>query len=218
MTEDSFIFEYLKNAYGKNGVIAKQFNSIFEILDVDKILAMDAFYEIYSTPNHPAFLEDYAHYKDNDNQKKIHTPYQELIESLILKFPSSVVERLAFSYIFYDITVAKIQHLGRKISKKEIILALENIEVISFDLGAFMQCMTTPNIYYKQKDLKQSIQAMGGITRSRKYQAIKKQIFHDWNSSTYHSYAQCAKKHADIHQLSTKTIEKWLSKEFSKPK
>ncbi|MDV2440225.1 hypothetical protein QR665_12205 [Acinetobacter gerneri] len=212
MIKNDFIFNYLKSAYSENGSISSQFDNIIKVLQVDKNQAIDAFYEIYSTEKHPIIDED-PFYKNY-----FHEPSHTLIEHLCSKAPIDNVDRLAISYIVFDITKEKIQHYGKKLSVEDINLALNNIELINFDLGAFIQSINNHTISPQKNDLKRSIQALGGITRSRKYQAIKKQIFYDWNSSNYHSYAQCARKHAEIHQLSTKTIENWLSKEFSKPK
>lgn len=211
MKNDFFIIDYLKNSYSEFGDISKQFDNIFKTLKLNKKEAINAFYEIYSTDCHPALYADYR------NQEVSHLASTKLIQNLASIVPPNTLERLAFSYIIYDITKEKIKYFNKKLSTEDINLALKNIEIANFDIGAFMQCINSQSLSIQKKDLKQSIQALGGLTRSRKYQAIKIKIFNDWNTSNYHSYAECARKHAVIHELSTKTIESWLSKEFSKP-
>lgn len=212
MISNFFIVEYLKKSYCAFGRMSQQFDNIFRILEVNRNEVIDAFYEIYSTDFHPALYTDYI------NIDSIHFPSTKLIQNLASIVPLANLERLAFTYIIYDITKEKITYFNENLSVNDINLALENIEVINFDIGAFMQSINTKIDYIQENDLKQSIQALGGLTRSRKYQVIKKQIFNDWNISNYHSYAECARKHSVIHRLSTKTIESWLSREFSKPK
>lgn len=209
MANVSFIINYLKNTYSEYGSISQQFDHIFEFLQVDKNEAIDAFYEIYSTESHPALYPSYE--KD-----ACHFSSVKLIQRLTSIAPPNNIDRLAISYIIYDITKEKIQHLNKKLTNDDINLALKNIEVINFDLGVFMQCINAQMLSTYRNDLKKSIQALGGLTRSKKYQTIKNTIIKDWKASSYHSYAECARKHAVIHGLSTKTIEKWLSDEFKK--
>ncbi|WP_180024068.1 hypothetical protein [Acinetobacter sp. YH1901134] len=211
MAIDLFIINYLKKTYGENGNISKQFENIFRTLDIDKNQAIDAFYEVYSTGNHPAL------FKDTSDKELVEFPSTKILRRFLSIAPPINIQRLALAYIVAEITIAKILQLNTRMNLDDIHLALKNIEVINLDLGAFIQCIDAKPLNNQEKNLKQSIQALGGLTRSRKYQILKKQIFNDWNISNYHSYAECARKHAGIHSLSTKTIESWLSKEFSKP-
>ena len=208
MENISFIMNYLKNTYSEHGNISQQFDHIFEVLEVNKTKAIDAFYEIYSCESHPGLYP-------SSEKDLCHVPSFKLIKSLTSIAPPNNIDKLAISYIVYDITKEKIHYLN-KITNDDINDALKNIEIINFNLGIFMQCINSQLLSAYQSDLKKSIQALGGLTRSKKYQKIKKTIINDWNTSSYHSYAECARKHAVIHGLSTKTIEKWLSDEFKK--
>ncbi|GEM_PF-2341845 len=208
MINDDTIVNYLKNAYGEHGNFSKRMSFIFETLKVDKVLAIDAFYEIYSQ-------EDY--FDKPLEYRYIYMPSYAKLRNLTMNISDYVFDRLAFSYVIHDITKEKIFYKN-KLDTEDINLALENLEVGNFHLGAFIQCIIKENYSLQNEDLNKSIQALGGLTRARKYQAIKKQIFNDWKSGAFHSYAECARRYSERHKLSTKTIENWLSKEFSTTK
>jgi len=63
-----------------------------------------------------------------------------------------------------------------------------------------------------------SIHSLGGTSRAKKYEALKGEVFKKWKIGRFHSYAECAREYAVKYGLSTKTVESWLSKEFSKAK
>ncbi len=71
-----------------------------------------------------------------------------------------------------------------------------------------------------EKTTKQERQAQskGGQERAKKYEEQKSIIFEEWGKGSFHSYAACARHFANQFNLSTKTIENWLSEKYSQTK
>lgn len=71
-----------------------------------------------------------------------------------------------------------------------------------------------------EKTTKQERQAQskGGQERAKKYEEQKNIIFEEWEKGSFHSYAACARHFANQLGLSTKTIENWLSENYSQTK
>ena len=71
-----------------------------------------------------------------------------------------------------------------------------------------------------EKTTKQERQARskGGQERAKKYEEQKNIIFEEWEKGSFHSYAACARHFANQLGLSTKTIENWLSENYSQTK
>ncbi|MDM1758479.1 hypothetical protein HX127_13080 [Acinetobacter sp. 256-1] len=61
-------------------------------------------------------------------------------------------------------------------------------------------------------------QSKGGQARAKKYEEQKNIIFEEWEKGSFHSYAACARHFANQLGLSTKTIENWLSENYSQTK
>jgi hypothetical protein len=62
-------------------------------------------------------------------------------------------------------------------------------------------------------------QSKGGQIRAEKYYSEPKSaIYEAWEKGGFHSYAACAKHFANEFNLSTKTIERWLTKKYSPTK
>lgn len=58
-------------------------------------------------------------------------------------------------------------------------------------------------------------QSKGGKIRAERYKKQKSIIFEAWEKRQFHNYAECARHFANQLDLSTKTIETWLSKRYS---
>lgn len=111
-------------------------------------------------------------------------------------------------YFLYD---------SEDIRSNNICYAIDSIEKIYSVIGvAYSELIRTNELHFRPSD--KSIHSLGGEGRSKKYKLYKDEIIKEWEKGGFHSYAECARKYTEKYNLSTKTIEGWLSKNFSKLK
>lgn len=214
MDVENFLTKHLIQIYSKHGVIAERINRIFITLNVDKNLAIDAFFEIYAQPE---YFDRSMEYKSTC------MPSYAKLKQSIPYLPDHHLDRLAFAFILYDLTYNRLHCpisdlYNYRLAKQDAILALDNVAIINFDLGIVIEYLRHPYISESEEQARSSIHALGGISRSKKYEVMKIKIYRDWELNPSSSYALFAREHANKYQLSTKTIESWLSQKFSKPK
>lgn len=61
-------------------------------------------------------------------------------------------------------------------------------------------------------------QSIGGQTRAEKYDEPRIAVYEAWEKGLFHSYAACARHFANEFNLSTKTVENWLTNKYSRTK
>lgn len=61
-------------------------------------------------------------------------------------------------------------------------------------------------------------QSIGGQTRAEKYDKPRIAVYEAWEKGLFHSYAACARQFANEFNLSTKTVENWLTNKYSQNK
>lgn len=199
----------LKSLYDINGTLLNSFFGLFEILGIDdEPLIHKALLDIYKKS--PSYISNIENYFDDD------TNSIDLNEYSKIKLDTSFYERISDAYTTFFACYYYLNQ-AHQITSGDLMFTIESTDRIYSDLGRVYAHIMGSDIFIKQFS-KHDIHSLGGESRAKKYNNIKDEIFKEWKSGSFYSYAQCAKKHAEIHQLSTKTIEKWLSKEFSKPK
>lgn len=214
MDIDNFLIKHLVQTYSEKGIISERINKIFIKLNVDKNLAINAFFEMYG---YPEYFERTLEYKIANMPS-----YSKLIQS-IQYLPEHYLDRLAFAFILYDLTYNRLHYPSQgkynyKLIERDIRLALDNISIINFDLGIVFEYLNEPAIGEAKEKIKSPIHALGGLSRAKKYEVVKLRIYRDWELNPSSSYAEFARKYSEKYNLSTKTIENWLSRKFSKPR
>ena len=115
----------------------------------------------------------------------------------------------------WDINRSRLEY-SENLLDIDILTALDSGITISYNLGLFSECINKALISQSKDTEKKSIHELGGLTRASNYHSKKLEIFDIWERGNYHSYASLAQSIANDFNLSTKTIEKWLSSEYSK--
>ena len=126
------------------------------------------------------------------------------------EYDYSILSDIHAYILICDYTLFEKEH----ITSKDVSFLLDGIDAIYANLGRlYTEIMLKPK---QQKKIKAAnIPSLGGQGRANKYNQYKKEIIEKWKNNNYHSYALFAREYADRYKLSTKTIENWLSTEFS---
>ncbi|KAF1020619.1 MAG: hypothetical protein GAK29_03586 [Acinetobacter bereziniae] len=202
------IILYLKSFYDDNSPLLNSFFRLFQILGIndeqfihETLLNIDKESSLYINSAEKVS-------KDNSNLININNHSKIKFDSCFYKDISDAYTNFCACYYYLNeaphITVGDLEFLT------------ESVDRIQSTLGrVFIQVMD--NDSFIENFFKNDIHSLGGESRAKKYSGFKKEIFKEWKSGSFYSYAECARSFSEKHKLSTKTIESWLSKEFSKP-
>ena len=199
------LISYLKTTYGSNGDLFTSYLNIFQLLGITDTLF------IFDTMNHIARVQfSYNSEKNCINQDSNIIALHERSKIKLDEYYYAILSDIHIYFCICDYTFLDKEH----ITSGDVDLLLDGIDIIYAKLGQlYTEIMLNPKQQKQIQEIK--IQSLGGRSRAEKYTKYKNEILNAWQNGAYHSYAQFARKHADKYQLSTKTIENWLSKEFS---
>lgn len=199
----------LRSFYDVNGTLLNRFFRVFEILGIDdESLVHKALLDIYK--NSPSYIGNAENDFDGD------TNPIDLNEYSKIKIETYFYERLADVYTTFFACYYYLNE-APQITSGDLLFAIESIDLIYADLGRVYAHIMEKDTFI-EKISKHNIHSLGGEGRAKKYSNIKNEIFKEWKLGAFHTYAECARRYSERHKLSTKTIENWLSKEFSKTK
>lgn len=208
MDTENTILE-LKSYYDINGTLLNSLFRIFEILGIDdEPLIHKTLLDIYKKS--PSYIDDTEKNFDDD------TNSIDLNEYSKIKLDTSFYKCISDAYSTF---VACYYYLNEapQITSGDLMFTMDSINLIYSDLGRAYTYIMGNNTFIESLS-KHDIHSLGGEGRAKKYNNIKNEIFKEWKSGAFHSYAECARRYSERHKLSTKTIENWLSREFSKAK
>jgi hypothetical protein len=196
---------YLQIVYDRDGYLFASYLNIFKLLGItDELFIFSSMDHIMQNPFPYNSEEDCIN--NDSNLKKLHKRSKIKMN----KHDYSTLSRIHAYILISDYTLFKKDN----ITHEDMDFLINSIEDIYADLGRlYTNIMLNP----KQKNHIESVNipSLGGQGRANKYNQYKKEIFEKWLNNNYHSYALFAREYAGKYNLSTKTIENWLSSEFS---
>lgn len=200
---DSEALSWLTNAYYGDGGLFTSYFAFFQMLGITDTQFIHSAMINLAREESKSGIDKYSIIKDLDERSKIKLD----------AYHYCTLSEIYVRFLIFDSTLDK----KEQIKSEDINFLFDSTDDIKARFGELcMEILLNPN---QQKQIQETkIQSLGGRGRANKYTQYKNEILNSWQKGEYHSYAQFARKHADKYQLSTKTIEGWLSKEFSNQK
>jgi len=199
---------YLKGTYEKDGYLLNSFFRLFQILGIDdKSFINDVMMNILREK--PSYNYEQNCFNDDFNIVNLKDRSQIQLDSCTYVSLSNVYGR------FY--TSHSILNDSESITSNDLCFAINSIDAIYSVIGRVYADLMYDNSLAINAPTK-SIHSLGGESRAKKYKFLKNEVLKKWRLGSFHSYAECARDFNKDYGLSTKTIENWLSKEFSNSK
>lgn len=206
LDEDNInVLSYLRNTYDSEGVLFASYLNIFQLLGItDELFIYSAMDHIMRTPF--SYNSEENCINQDSNMRELHKRSKIKMD----EYDYSLLSDIHLYILICDYTLFEKDY----ITSKDVSFLLNGVDDIYANLGRlYTEIMLKPK---KQKQIKaENIPSLGGKGRAKKYNQYKKEILEKWENNNYHSYALFAREYANRYKLSTKTIEKWLSSEFS---
>lgn len=199
-------FLSLQETYKEHGELLDSFFRLFQVLGLDDESFIDkSMLKIFI--KRPSYNNEQNSFNDDVNTLA-------LKERSEIKLDASFYVHLSDAYTnFY--ACYYILNEAPKITSDDLTFTIESIDCIYSTLGRVYTHLMESDILIKKLS-KKNIHSLGGVSRAKKYSIFKDEIFKEWERGSFYSYAECARKYSEKHKLSTKTIESWLSRKFSK--
>lgn len=203
LDEDNInVLSYLTDAYYGDGGLFTSYFAFFQMLGITDTQFIHSAMTNLARESKNGIDKD-SIIKDLDERSKIKLDV----------YHYATLSNIYVRFLIFDCTLDK----KEQITTEDIDFLFDSTDDIKARIGELcMEILLNSN---QQKQIQETkIHSLGGKSRAKKYAQYRNEILSAWQNSGCHSYALFARKHADKYNLSTKTIENWLSKKFSNQK